>query len=131
MLMHEKPCLIPILEESIFSFTCQHCDLDIPKEKKAELSANSGDSDQMLHSATSDLSLHCLPLTLLVISRLKWFIFFHLYIDEIRDIHSEINKKESGPDPSFGFVLDEESTWQLSLDELRESFDMACYNTYR
>ena len=28
--------------------------------------ANSGDSDQMLHSAASDLGLHCLPITLLM-----------------------------------------------------------------
>ena len=28
-----------------------------------ELSANSGDSDQMPHSATYDLNLHCLPIT--------------------------------------------------------------------
>ena len=32
-------------------------------EKKAKLSANSGDPDQMLHSAASDLGLHCLPIT--------------------------------------------------------------------
>ena len=28
-----------------------------------ELFANSGDPDQMLHSAASDLGLHCLPVT--------------------------------------------------------------------
>ena len=28
-----------------------------------ELFANSGDPDQMLHSAASDLTLHCLPVT--------------------------------------------------------------------
>ena len=33
-----------------------------------KLSANSEDPDQMLHSATSDLSLHCLPITLLGVS---------------------------------------------------------------
>ena len=37
-----------------------------------ELFANSGDPDQMLHSAASDLGLHCLPVTLLRISRLQW-----------------------------------------------------------
>ena len=37
-----------------------------------ELFANSGDPDQMLHSAASDLGLHCLPVTLLGISRLQW-----------------------------------------------------------
>ena len=30
-----------------------------------ELNANSGDPDQTLHSATSDLGLYCLPITLL------------------------------------------------------------------
>ena len=29
-----------------------------------ELSANSGDPDQMPHSVASDLGLHCLPITL-------------------------------------------------------------------
>ena len=37
-----------------------------------ELSANSGDPDQMPHSAVSDLGLHCLPITLLRVSRLQW-----------------------------------------------------------
>ena len=38
-------------------------------EKIAELFANSGDPDQMPHSAASDLGLHCFPL--LEVSRLK------------------------------------------------------------
>ena len=37
-----------------------------------ELFANSGDPDQMQCSAASDLDLHCLPITLLGISRLQW-----------------------------------------------------------
>ena len=37
----------------------------------AKLFANSGDADQMPHSAASDLGLHCLPITLLV-SQLQW-----------------------------------------------------------
>ena len=37
-----------------------------------ELFANSGDPDQMGHSAVSDLGLHCLPITLLGVSRLQW-----------------------------------------------------------
>ena len=39
----------------------------------AKLFANSGDPDQMPHSAASDLGLHCLPITLLRVSRLQWF----------------------------------------------------------
>ena len=37
-----------------------------------ELFANSGDPDQTPHSAASDLRLHCLPNTLLEVSRLQW-----------------------------------------------------------
>ena len=38
----------------------------------AKLFANSGDPDQMPHSTTSDLGLHCLPMTLLGVSRQQW-----------------------------------------------------------
>ena len=38
----------------------------------AKLFANSADPDQMPHSAASDLGLHCLPITLLRVSRLQW-----------------------------------------------------------
>ena len=38
----------------------------------AKLFANSGDPDQMLHSAASDLGLHCLPIILLWVSQLQW-----------------------------------------------------------
>ena len=38
----------------------------------AEVFANSEDPDQMPHSAASDLGLHCLPVTLLGVSRLQW-----------------------------------------------------------
>ena len=37
-----------------------------------ELFANSGDPDQTLHSAASNLPLHCLPISLLGVSRLQW-----------------------------------------------------------
>ena len=40
--------------------------------KIAKLFANSGDTDQLLHSAASDLGLHCLPITFLGVSRLQW-----------------------------------------------------------
>ena len=36
-----------------------------------ELFANSGDPDQTLHFAASDLGLHCYPITLLGVSRLQ------------------------------------------------------------
>ena len=38
----------------------------------AKLFANSGDPEQTPHSAASDLGLHCLPSTLLRVSRLQW-----------------------------------------------------------
>ena len=38
----------------------------------ANLFANSGDPDQMLHFVVSALVLHCLPITLLGVSRLQW-----------------------------------------------------------
>ena len=38
----------------------------------AKLFANSGDPDQMPHSAASDLGLHCLPITPLGVSQLQW-----------------------------------------------------------
>ena len=38
----------------------------------AKLLANIGDPDQTPHSAASDLDLHCLPVTLLRVSRLQW-----------------------------------------------------------
>ena len=38
----------------------------------AKLFANSGDPDQTLRSVASDLGLHCLPITLLRVSRLQW-----------------------------------------------------------
>ena len=37
-----------------------------------KLFANSGDPDQTPRSAASDLGLHCLPSTLLWVSRLQW-----------------------------------------------------------
>ena len=38
----------------------------------AEVCANREDPDQMPHSVASDLGLHCLPNTLLGVSRLQW-----------------------------------------------------------
>ena len=38
----------------------------------AKLFANSEDPDQTPRSAASDLGLHCLPITLLGVSQLKW-----------------------------------------------------------
>ena len=37
-----------------------------------KLFANSGDPDQMPHSVASDLGLHCLPITILLVYQLQW-----------------------------------------------------------
>ena len=42
------------------------------KRKMVNLIGNSGDPDQTPPSAASDLGLHCLPITLLRVSRLQW-----------------------------------------------------------
>ena len=53
-----------------------------------ELSANSGDSDQTLHSDMSDLGLHCLPVTSLAVSSPQWVVTrlvkFPLYKEKVR-----------------------------------------------
>ena len=38
----------------------------------AKLFANSGDPDQTRQNAALELGLHCLPITLLMVSRLQW-----------------------------------------------------------
>ena len=41
----------------------------------------SGDPEQMLQFVVSDLGLHCLPVTILGVSRLQWvkYHYFHVY----------------------------------------------------
>ena len=46
--------------------------------------ANSGDPDQTPHSATSNLGLHCLPVTLLGVSRLQWVNLYLTYPKLVR-----------------------------------------------
>ena len=48
------------------------CHLDIPREKWRKLFANSGDPESDAKVVPSDLRLHCLPLTLLGVSRLTY-----------------------------------------------------------
>ena len=43
----------------------------------AKLFANSGDPDQMPQNAASDLGLHCLPITLLLVCRLQLVKIFY------------------------------------------------------
>ena len=49
-----------------------------------ELFANSGDPDQMLHSAASDLGLHCLPVT-------------HVGVSSINGLTCTWKEKQWGP----------------------------------
>ena len=57
----------------------------------AKLPANNGDPDQTPHSAESDRGLHCLPSTLLGVSRLQW-VKLHYYI---QNLHFAPNKKNN------------------------------------
>ena len=45
-----------------------------------ELFVNSGDADQMLHSAASDLGLHCLPVICLGVSSLQWVNYGEMFV---------------------------------------------------
>ena len=53
---------------------------------------------------------------------------FNLFIDDVRDINSEINQIEGGPDLTFGLGQDRKTTWEMTLDELKSSFRLACHN---
>ena len=47
---------------------------------------NSGDPDQIPHSAVSDLSLHCLPVTCLGVSSLQWVNVLRVYQCIVKDL---------------------------------------------
>ena len=72
------------MEESNFDFRYVRLyDLDIPREKWLSY-LHTVATDQMPHSVASDLGLHCLPVTLLGVSRLKWvkgpfLTWFHMH----------------------------------------------------
>ena len=79
-----------LMEASNFNF--KHVwlwDLDIFLEKNCycKLFANRGDPDQMPHSVASDLGLHCLPITLLEVSRLQWVNTLTTWLDDKLIIH--------------------------------------------
>ena len=54
----------------------------------AKLFANSEDPDQTPHSAASDLGLHCLPITLLGVSRLQWVNLY--WVQMLQTIFSHV-----------------------------------------
>ena len=58
------------MEDSNYDFRyVRLCDLEIPKENGLNYLQIVETPDQMQHSAASDLGLHCLPNTLLGVSR--------------------------------------------------------------
>ena len=59
----------------------------------AKLFAKSGEPDQTPRSAASDLGLHCLPITLLRVSRLQW-VKHH---SETYIIKNPLMKQSKGP----------------------------------
>ena len=57
----------------------------------AKLFANSGDPDQMLCSAVTDLGLHCLLITFLGVARLHWVNkYFQLYVSVMQGTQEQI-----------------------------------------
>ena len=66
-------------------------DVAILKEKMVELFANSGDPNQMLYSAMSDLGLLCVPVNCLEVSSLQWVNgqcgLSHIFTSEVDMIH--------------------------------------------
>ena len=56
----------------------------------AKLFANSGDPAQMPHYAASDLGLHCLPITLLRVSRLQWVNLGNFFLPSVNK-HSSVS----------------------------------------
>ena len=58
------------------------------QRKMAKLFANSGDPDQTPRSAASDLGLHCLPITLLGVSRLQWVNILVLKFETVQSADS-------------------------------------------
>ena len=68
----------------------------------AKLFANSGDPDQMPHFAASDLGLHCLPITLLWVSRLQW-------VKGSKNVPFRVDPYSEGGQNSFGRVTSAES----------------------
>ena len=67
------------------------CDLDIPRDKWLNCLQNSGDPDQMLHSAVSDLCLYCLPMPFLWDARHKWVNVVSYVIREVTFIQDRQN----------------------------------------
>ena len=62
-----------------------------------ELFANSVDPDQMLHSAVSDLGLHCLPITHLGVSGLQWVKLSYIPYDIVPNLSLGTSNWKVGP----------------------------------
>ena len=103
----------------------------------SEINANNVDPDQMPHFVDSDLGLHCLPITLLVVSRQVWAYGVNLdempyktvseqhlhWLSLIQHIVRHINKdyplsRWAGIYPAFANSVD--------LDQLASALDLHC-----
>ena len=84
--------LVGFQQQGVWLVFIKLCLIEIPV-----FYANSVDPEQMLHpAAASDLGLHCLPVTLLGVSRLKWvntlswfffFFFFFILVYFVKILH--------------------------------------------
>ena len=48
------------------------------------------------------------------------------FTDQVRDSASELRQTAGAPDPTFGIEDSQPSVWELSIDELKKSFDNVC-----
>ena len=69
-----------------------------------ELFANSGDPDQMPHSAASDLDLHCLPNVGLWAPSLQWINGLNDYNSQAGNM-AHVPRQESKSQPLYAEVL--------------------------
>ena len=79
-----------------------------------ELFTNNGDPDQMPRSAASDLGLHCLPITLLGVSRLQWIngISFNPFIPRFLKWTLPFLNLDMSIDVNKRFSLKSKQEWQ-------------------
>ena len=90
----------------------------------AKLFANSEDPDQTLHSVASDLDLHCLPITLLRVSRLQWVNPWSTKQNYSRWHSIFFFSGKISLDISY-----ESSAWQMA-DDSHEMSRLICFDKY-
>ena len=82
----------------------------------AKRSANSGNPDQMPLSAASDLHLHCLPVTLLQVSRLQW-VYNKPYEFSVQEV---VGSTPAGLATFFRGIDHEIFSWSFTLPLIQE-----------